>query len=105
MRRDDTTQEEWSRERGGEETHRAEDGVKLSSHVSSCGAENGKNPVLAMKDESTGDRYLRAVGKKGVGYMEWLIKDLHMELKPWGHMGGASGNINKDLTEKHRSWL
>ena len=25
--------------------------------------------------------------------MEWLIRDLHEELKSWGRMGGASGNI------------
>ena len=46
-----------------------------------------------MKDESTGNRYLRAVGKNGVEDMEWLIKDLHEEMNSWGHMGGASGNI------------
>jgi hypothetical protein len=60
--------------------------------------QNGKNPVLNMKDESTGNRYMRAVGKKGVGItdgndMEWLIKDLSEELKSWGHPGGVNGNI------------
>ena len=45
--------------------------------MSTRDAENGKNPVLAMKDESTGNRYLRAVGKKGVEDMEWLVKGLH----------------------------
>ena len=25
--------------------------------------------------------------------MEWLVKDLHEELKSWGHMGGAGGTI------------
>ena len=61
--------------------------------MSTRDAEYGKNPVLAMKDESTGNRYLRAVGKKGVEDMEWLVKDLHEGLKSWGPMGGASGNI------------
>ena len=61
--------------------------------MSTCDAENGKNPVLAMKDESTGNRYLRAVGHKGVEGMDWLVKDLHEEQKSWGHMGGSGGNI------------
>ena len=46
-----------------------------------------------MKDESTGNRYLRAVGHKGVEGMDWLVKDLHEELKSWGRMGGSGGNI------------
>ena len=61
--------------------------------MSTRDAGNGKNPVLAMKDESTGNRYLRAAGKKGVGDMERLVKDLHEELKSWGRMGGARGNM------------
>ena len=60
----------------------------LNDHfMSTCDAEHGKNPVLAMKDESTGNRYMRAVGKKGVEDMEWLIKDLHEALKSWGAHG------------------
>ena len=43
--------------------------------MSTRDAGNGKNPVLAMKDESTGNRYLRAVGHKGVEGMDWLVKD------------------------------
>ena len=54
--------------------------------MSTRDAENGNNPVLAMKDESTGNRHLRAVGQKGVEGMERLVKDLHEELKSWGHM-------------------
>ena len=46
-----------------------------------------------MKDESTGNRHLRAVGQKGVEGMEWLVKDICEELKSWGHMGGAGGRI------------
>jgi len=61
--------------------------------MSTRDAENGDNLVLAMKDESTGNRHLRAVGQKGVEGMEWLIKDLHEELKSWGHMGGTACNI------------
>ena len=55
--------------------------------------EMAKQTVLAMKDESTGNRYLRAVGQKGVEGMEWLVKDLHEELKSWGRMGVAGGQI------------
>ena len=46
-----------------------------------------------MKDESTGNRYPRAVGQKEVEGMEWLVKDLCEELKSWGHTGGAGGRI------------
>ena len=39
---------------------------------------------------------MRAVERKRIGEgteMEWLIKDLHEELKSWGHTGGSNGNI------------
>ena len=52
--------------------------------MSTRDAGNGDNLVLAMKDESTGNMYLRAVDQKGVEGLEWLIKDLHEELKSWG---------------------
>ena len=41
-------------------------------------------PMLLVIDESTDYRYMRAVGKKGLGEgkeMEWLIKDVSEELK------------------------
>ena len=46
-------------------------------------AENGNNLLIAMKDEFPVNRHLRAVGQKGVEGMEWLVKDLHEELKSW----------------------
>ena len=49
--------------------------------MSTRDAGNGKNLVLAMKYQSTGNRCLRAVGHKGVEGMDWLVKDLHEELK------------------------
>jgi len=61
--------------------------------MSTRDAGNCDNPVLAMKGESTGNRYLSAVGQKGVEGMEWLAKDIHEELKSWGRMGGTAGNI------------
>ena len=54
------------------------------------------NPILVMLDEETGDKYARAVGQKGVGQdgnMDWLIKDISLELKAWGHAGGESGHV------------
>ena len=38
-----------------------------------------------MKREYTGNRYLRAVSKKGVEGMEWLVKDICEELKSRTH--------------------
>ena len=55
-----------------------------------------KNPLIAMVDESTGEKYARAVGKKGIGEeneMEWLVKDMSEEMKSWGHQGGDGGHI------------
>ena len=50
-----------------------------------------ENPLLPMADETGGNRYMRAVGRKGLGdnnEMDWLIKDLYEELKSWGYPGG-----------------
>ena len=49
-----------------------------------------RNPLLGMVDESNGNRYMRAVGIKGLGTgagMHWLIHDMHKELKAWGTQG------------------
>ena len=54
------------------------------------------NPMIGMVDESTGEKYARAAGKKGVGAdgeMDWLIIDMVEELRSWGHTGGNSGHI------------
>ena len=54
------------------------------------------NPLIVMVDEKTGERYARAVSKKGAGTggeMDWLIQDMVDELKGWGHTGGANGHI------------
>ena len=61
--------------------------------------EDGKaseNPLFVMVDEETGDKYVRAVGQKGVGpegEMDWLIKDISAELKAWGHPGGEGMSL------------
>ena len=55
-----------------------------------------ENSLIVMVDESTGNKYMRAVGKKGIGEgneMDWLIKDMHEELKSWGHPGGADNEL------------
>ena len=49
-----------------------------------------------MIDESTGEKFARAAGQKGVGTqgeMDWLIQDMVEELKSWGHTGGNNGHI------------
>ena len=43
-----------------------------------------ENPLILMVDEQTGNKYMRAISKKGLGEgneMDWLIKDMHEELK------------------------
>ena len=53
--------------------------------------------MIVMVDEQTGDKYARAVGQKGLGGgaedMQWLIGDLHEELKAWGYHGGDGGHV------------
>ena len=56
-----------------------------------------ENPMLIMVDGSTGDKYARAVCQTGLGGgsgdMQWLVGDLHEELKAWGHQGGEGGHV------------
>ena len=61
------------------------------------------NPLLLLDDEANGNKYMRAVGRKGLGEgneMEWLIKDIHDELKSWGYPGGEE---RFDLEERWRA--
>ena len=49
-----------------------------------------------MLDEQNGNKYMRAVEKKGLGEgddMEWLVRDLHEELKSWGYPGGGDNSL------------
>ena len=50
-------------------------------------------PMIVAVDESTGDKYARATGRKGVEGCDWLIKDFSEELQTWGHAGGSGGKI------------
>ena len=55
-----------------------------------------ENHLILMLDENNGNRYMRAVGKKGLGEgneMDWLIIDMHEELKTWGHPGGGDNDL------------
>ena len=50
--------------------------------------------MLVMVNEKTGDKYARAVGRKGVGEeLHWVVKDMSEEMKVWGHTGGVGGKI------------
>ena len=54
------------------------------------------NPMVVMVDERTGQKYARAVGHKGLGQnhdRDWVIKDMSMELKSWGHLGGTESQL------------
>ena len=54
------------------------------------------NPIIVMLDEETNDKYARAVGQKGVGVeheMDWLIKDMSLEMKAWWHAGGDGSSL------------
>ena len=58
--------------------------------------QEGSIPILIKLDESTGEKYSRAVGRKGVGNdgeMDWLVKDICEELRAWGHPGGAGNRV------------
>ena len=51
-----------------------------------------ERPMMVMVDESTGNKYMRAVDHKGLGPdgdNSWLVKDMHQELKARGYPGGA----------------
>ena len=55
-----------------------------------------ENPMMVMVDESTGNKYMRAVDHKGLGPdgdNSWLVKDMHQELKSWGHPGGGRNQL------------
>ena len=55
-----------------------------------------ESPMMVMVDESTGNKYMRAVdhrGLEGQGDNSWLVRDMHEELKSWGHPGGGRNAI------------
>ena len=50
-----------------------------------------EHPMIVAVDESTGDKFARATGQKGVEGCDWLIKEFAEELQTWGHAGGPGG--------------
>ena len=71
--------------------------VSMDYHFMSKEDEDAKrNPLLTMVNEKTGDKFTRAVGRKGIsseGDTDWIIKDMSDELKSWGHVGGVGGKL------------
>ena len=58
----------------------AEEGMSSPSEGEEEENRAADNPAVVMTDESTGNRYMRLVGSKGLteGTADhWLIKDLH----------------------------
>ena len=54
------------------------------------------NRAVVMTDHSTGNRYMRLVGHKGLSddkAEQWLVKDLRSELKSWGKPGGGENKL------------
>ena len=71
------------------EVEREREGNRQAPHAS-------ERPMMVMIDESTGNKYMRAVDHKGLGPEgdnSWLVKDMHQELKSWGHPGGGRNEI------------
>ena len=53
-------------------------------------------PMMVMVDESNGNKYMRALAHTGLGDEgdnSWLVKDMHQELKSWGHPGGPGNAL------------
>ena len=77
-------------EDGGErDEDREREGRPMPPHAS-------ENPMMVMVDESTGNKYMRAVDHKGLegqGDNSWLVRDMHEELKSWGYPGGGRNAI------------
>ena len=72
-----------------------EDQAEVSEETQQ-GPHASERPMMVMVDESTGDKYMRAVDHKGLGPegdLSWLVKDMHQELKAWGHPGGGRNEI------------
>ena len=81
----------YDKEVQGVEPEKDQEG-KSSSSVRPPTSNTSENPMMVMVDESTGNKYMRVVDRKGLGGAggnSGLVKDMHQELKSWGHPGGA----------------
>ena len=71
-------------------------GDDLPAEEGAAAPHASESPMMAMVDEETGNKYMRAVPHKGLGEdgdNSWLVKDMHQELKSWGHPGGAGNAL------------
>ena len=87
------TDEEKREARAEETVHRV---CMDYGYLSRQDEEEGRNPMLLLVDETTGDRFARLVGKKGLGENReqmWVVKDASDELRAWGHPGGAEHRL------------
>ena len=62
-------------------------------HLGEEDKEAKENPMIVIVEEGLGEKYARAVEKKGAEGMDWLMKDISRELVSRGHAGGVEGNI------------
>ena len=63
--------------------------------------------MMVMVDESTGNKYMRALSRKGLGPdgdNNWVVKDMHQELKSWRYPGGER-TANRLSLRFGRRWL
>lgn len=88
---------EYHRKERSNEEHKGTPRVSMDYFFMSREDEDAnKNPLIVMVNEDSGEKYGRAVGRKGMGEnaeMDWLIKDMSEELKMWGHAGGIGGKL------------
>ena len=64
-------------------------------------------PMMVMIDESTGNKYMRAVDHKGLGPEgdnSWLVKDMHQELKAWGLPGVVETRSSSRVMGNRQLW-
>ena len=76
-------------EHASEDAGEGQEAGRAAAHAS-------EHPMMVMVDESTGNKYMRAVDHKGLsgdGDQSWLVKDMHQELKSWGYPGGAQNAL------------
>ena len=74
----------------------AEEGFSSPSEGEDEEGRAADNPAVVMTDESTGNRYMRIVDSKGLKYDkadQWLVKDVHAELKAWGRPWGGDNKL------------
>ena len=56
---------------------------------------------------STGNKFMRMVDQQGLGKkgdISWLVKEMHAELKSWGHPGARETSSYSRATASVPSW-